>query len=136
MCRPQNLSLLRELIPHHLTPYLATMQCFDKVVQSCFGQTIDASYEQHILEFKRNYLMLGKSVTLKAHSIFNHIVDWVKIVQKGSLEHGLSKFSEQAFESAHRDYLRTKANYAKNPSLTNAGERALRCLIVYNSQHI
>ena len=46
-------------------PFIQTFRSFSRVVESCFGGTLSDCFVDEILEFRRNYLSLGISVTPK-----------------------------------------------------------------------
>ena len=46
-------------------PYVETLRSFDRVVSSCFSQTLDPEYETKIQSFSVQYRSLGISVTPK-----------------------------------------------------------------------
>ena len=48
-------------------PFVQTLRVFNKVVSSCFGQTLDPAYERHIEDFSKQYRSLDISVTLKVN---------------------------------------------------------------------
>ena len=49
-------------------PFVETLRQLDKVVTSCFGQTLDPDYEIHIAAFSRQYRTLDISITPKVNS--------------------------------------------------------------------
>jgi hypothetical protein len=50
--------------------FVQAFRAFLRVVNSCFGMSLQDGYEEDIIEFKRIYLMLGISVTPKVNMIF------------------------------------------------------------------
>ena len=83
--------------------FVQAFRAFLKVVNSCFGMSLRDGFEEDIIEFKRIYLALDISVTpkvnhdnlkyepnnfqfvLQAHIIFQHIVEFLKLINKEGL---------------------------------------------------
>ena len=82
-----------------MAPFIKAMRSFDAVREGVMGMELDPDYAQLINQFKTDYLALKKfgfSVTLKAHCIFYHYIDWL---DKWQLPLGL--VGEQAGEAVH-----------------------------------
>ena len=47
--------------------YLRALRCFDRVVSSCFGMTLDPGYIEAITDFKDAYGDLNISITPKVN---------------------------------------------------------------------
>ena len=71
------------------------------------------------------------SVTIKAHCIFEHVVQ--NIERTG---HSLGVLSEQAFESVHYDFLETWKRFKYPQDHKEYGQKLLDAVINYNSFHI
>ena len=59
--------------PRKLMKYIHALQKFDKVVSSCFGKNLKNTFKENIRAFRVAYMVLGISVTPKAHCVFRHV---------------------------------------------------------------
>ena len=86
-------------------PFLKAFRSFNRVVSLCFGMTLGVGYMAAIKEFKKDYLELGITVTPKAHIVFQHITEFLQIVNTQNYNEpvGLGYYSEQSFEALHSD---------------------------------
>ena len=82
-------------------PFTECLRKFDKVIDSCFGQELDDTFEEKIAEFSSSYRSLDISITTKVHVVETHIVQFLRLK---SFVGGLGFFSEQANESVHHDF--------------------------------
>lgn len=111
--------------------FVDTFEKFHKVVDSCFSTILKPNFDIFINQFQESYLELKISVTSKIHTIFFHV--------KQFCQHygvGLGFFSEQAFESVHYDFNQTWADYKTNTESDHFKTKLLRCVSVYNSNHL
>ena len=88
-----------------LQDVLQAMEAMENVRDACFGQTLDENFEAEIRILGRLWLKLGMSVTIKAHSVFVHVAQFLhfKNSQNGT-NFGLGKWSEHASEAVHFDF--------------------------------
>ena len=120
---------------------LALIDCvqeFEKVVASCFGQTLEDGYEEKIGSFLAKYKSLpgGLSVSLKVH-LLSHIKLFLeRKFSQGYPRCGLGFFSEQAFESCHSNFKDHWSKYKVGVDHANYMERLLEAVLSYNSRHI
>ena len=70
---------------------------FKKVVDSCFGKTLDPNFRTFIANFSFSYRQLGISVTPKVHCVEKRLAEFLE--HKG-LQAGLGEYSEQPMETA------------------------------------
>ena len=54
-------------------PFVETLRQLNKVVTSCFGQTLDHEYENHINAFSKQYRSLGISITPKVSNFHKYL---------------------------------------------------------------
>ena len=52
-------------------PFVETLRQLNKVVTSCFGQTLDCEYENHINAFSKKYRSLG--ITPKVLNFYKYL---------------------------------------------------------------
>ena len=71
------------------------------------------------------------SVTIKAHVIFEHVVQ--NIEKTGQ---ALGVLSEEAFESVHYDFLETWKRFKRTPEQKDYAQKLLDAVVNYNSFHI
>ena len=114
-------------------PYIETLRSFDRVVSSCFSQSLDPGYERNIETFSTKYRSLGISVTPKVHIVESHVSEFLKL--KGEIA-GLGFWSEQAMEAGHHDFkiewekVKVSANHAEY------GERMFQTVVRYAGKHL
>ena len=100
--------------------YIKALRQFDRVVHSCFGQTLQPNYDVNIEEFMDTYRALQISIPLKVHLLESHAVEFLKMMGE---EHGLGFYSEQAMESMHHDLLEEWGGEKVNEKHPNYGEK-------------
>ena len=124
-------------LPFNLKWFVA-FKALDAVVETCFGNKYDPAYKEKIQQFRTAYLELNISVTPKIHMILEHIVQFIEIpYQLGNSFHSLGIYSEQAFESVHRDFVKVLSNYSSsNKNEQNHSDRLLRAVCKYNSLNV
>ena len=96
----RNTNILEDIIPvsrntrsHQAHPgvkFLLAFQSLNTLASSCFGEELKGNVEQHLSNFKKNYLALDISVTSKVHILFSHLGPCLKKTRKG-----LAEMSEQ-----------------------------------------
>ena len=55
---------------HRGLPFLEVLQCFNQIVEVCFGTEMKGDHTAFIDDFKSEYLSLGISVTPKVSCFF------------------------------------------------------------------
>jgi len=61
---------LRAMCPLRCLRYVAVLDNFNLVVNSCFGVTLDPRFREHIAKFRDSYMALRIPVTPKVHAVF------------------------------------------------------------------
>ena len=112
-------------------PYVCALRSFSKVVSACFGMTLDELYQQAISQFQKDVVSLGVNITLKLHTTFFHIPQFVE--QKSS---ALGLYSEQAIESVHRQFLNHWKRFKRATSHPMYKDRLLSAVVQFNSKKI
>lgn len=100
--------------PLALVPYICAFKAMDKMVHSCFSTERRGSADELtkvITELQKAILSTKVSVTLKLHVIFEHVEQTLKLLRNFE---GLGKWSEQAGESVHREFLNFWEKYKIN----------------------
>ena len=87
----EKLEKLRSDVPRRLGIYVTALEKFNKVRASCFGQTLNPSFEHDIAAFRKSYEKLGVPMTNKVHVLVTHVVEFCLKRRKG-----LGFYSEQA----------------------------------------
>lgn len=128
----KNVDTLQSICPLHCLRYVDAFRKFYRVVNSCFGFSLNPEYQKFIEDFKNSYLALEISVTPKLHAIFYHVGEFCERRQQG-----LGLFSEQAFESVHHDFSQVWEDFkVKNIHHPKFGERFIQAVCSYNSRHL
>ena len=119
-------------------PYIHTFRAFDRVVSTRFGNTLKEGYQETIEQFKAAYLSLGISVTPKVHIVFQHVSEFLDIVNSGGEKSsfGLGYFSEQAFEAMHSDIKGLWERVKVSSGHPEFGERLKSFIVAYNARHL
>ena len=83
-------------------------------------------------------MSLGISVTPKVHIVFQHVSEFLNIVNSGGEKSsfGLGYFSEQAFEAMHYDIKGLWERVKVSSGHPEFGERLKAAVTAYNSKHI
>ena len=115
--------------PRRLMKFIHTLQKFNKVVESCFGNELKKDeYEENIRAFTISYMALGISVTPKVHCVFRHVPEFCK--RKGC---GLGVYSEQVIEACHSDLWKIEQWYPTNLETDpKCDEKMLKKVTRYN----
>lgn len=125
------LNLLEKVLPKSLHSYLKALKDFDRVRLSCFGQTLQAGYEQSIDDFHKSYLDLKIPVTPKVHALIVHVKQFCK---KNNVS--LGPYSEQSSESVHADFKEIWKHNSVDISHPDFGKRLFSSVLKYNSLHV
>lgn len=129
--------LLNQLDKLRATPslaclkYVQVLQDFKKVVQDCFGDTLNPTYITSIQKFGESYDALGIATTPKVHAVRFHIEEFCE--QSGR---GLGFFAEQSVESLHYDFEQIWKRYKVAKVNKRFGDRLRRAVSEYNSLHL
>ena len=89
-----------------MTPYITAFKMMDKIVNSCFPlKRLEAieNIRKLITESHKALLATRVSETLKIHVLLQHLYQCLEQID---LKQGLGLWSEQASESAHREFLK------------------------------
>ena len=96
----RNLHKLEEVLPQHLSTFMATLRAFRDVVDSCFRFSLDPSYKQVCTKFRYQYKELQREFNItmpnKIHVMAVHVAEFCEKVERG-----LGEFFEQETENAH-----------------------------------
>ena len=115
-------------------PFVSTLRAYLLVQDSCMGNELKSYYESSISVFTEAYRALpDTSVTPKVHIIMNHLVDFFNIKGK---KHGLSFYSEQAFEAVHHDFREFWKKYATDTDKPEFGNKLKAAVSAYVSSHV
>ena len=122
-----------------LQDVLQAMEALENVRDACFGQTLDDNFEAEIRILGRLWLKLGMSVTIKGHTLFAHVAQFLhfKNPQDGPAK-GLGYWSEHVFETVHHDFEQFwEQGYKRQLSLgQDYYDQGLKCIGAYASKHI
>jgi hypothetical protein len=117
---------------HPAALYVAAFQTFGKVVHSCFGRELLQGWQDDVREFCGAYLKLGISLTPKFHIVRDHIIPFCSLKNCG-----LSRFSEQAFESVHADFAKfAERHHVKDKTNKLHIVRLKQTVLEYNASHV
>ena len=123
--------LLDAICPLNCKPLVRCFRSFNVVVSSCFGQDLHLSYKEDIEMFRQDYLDLNINITPKVHAVIFHIVEFCERVDTG-----LGRFSEQASESVHHNFKTTWQRFKVLDCHPDYGQRLLRAVNSFNTDHI
>ena len=118
-----------------MQPFLRVLQEFRKVVDSCFGFTLDKNYASYIKEFKNAWRSLIAAYphqfrwNYKIHVLCCHVPEFVK--RRGPL----GPYSEQSGESLHSSWTSTWKRYKHQPK-TTPEERLLNAVVDFEHRHL
>ena len=107
---------------------------FKSVKDSCFGNTCDSDYLEHIKDFGSKYLRLNIGIPPKIHCILVHVPQFLAD-KEGK---GLGVWSEQASESVHHDFssLWAAGSYKRALCHKDYESQLYKCVVTYNLRHI
>ena len=104
------LLLLADQLPQEISDRVKNvapvLEAFNRVKHSCFGQRIYGDYVGEIARFSSLYRSLpGITKPPKFHMLESHVETFLTRRQaEGFVDHGLSFWGEQQFESSHHDF--------------------------------
>ena len=101
----KKVDLLESICILQCLPFVATLVSLNRVVRSCFGNTLDSDFSDHNEKFRSDYLAMDIQVTPKIHCIFYNVAEFCKITNKG-----LGLYSEQASQAVHTNFHRFWTN--------------------------
>ena len=119
-------------------PFVECLRSFSQLVHNCFGVKLNGNFETSLRQFKEKYMALEITIIPKAHIIFEHVGEFIKIINGDQNEEkvGLGYFSEQSFESMHHD-VKIQWERVKVPtSHKDFGPKLKSFVTSYNSRHI
>ena len=122
---------LKDILPENLKRFADVLNLLNEVRINCFGQTLHPDYDIIIKNFEKEYRKLGISVTVKAHVIFTHCIEFFNETNEG-----LGAHSEQAGETLHSDFLTCWARYKRDENHKDFYKQFLSAIVAYNSSHI
>ena len=124
---PDKLSALKSI------QFARTLRLFNDVVIACFGQDLVGDYVSMIGKFEEQYRMLGISITPKAHLVFTHLEQFLKL--KGETT-GLGKWTEQAMEAAHSQFRKEWELKKLDVNHPSFGENFIQTIVRFNSKRV
>ena len=99
---------------------------------ACFGMDLSDDFGEKISDFKTKYLALNITVTPSVHVLFCHVFQFCRFKSSS-----LGKFSEQASESVHRDFLELWQSTGKVDSRNKKyAENLYKSVLRYNGRHV
>ena len=117
---------------------ITALKTFDKVVISCFGQTLDftnGDYKDLIKDFSRQYRAIDNfSVTVKMHCLEVHVEQFLDL--KGDGVKGLGFWSEQSYEAVHHHYKTEASRTTLQPGHPNYDENILATFLRFCGKNI
>lgn len=117
---------------HPAAVFMAAFQTFGKVVHSCFGMELQEGWQVHVQQFCEAYMELGISLTPKFHIVRDHLIPFCTLKNCG-----LSRYSEQAFESVHADFAKfAERHHVKDKNNKLHIMRLKQSVLEYNASHI
>ena len=114
--------------------YVDVAQALSEVRTACFGsepESLDPNFDDKIRHLEELWKGAGISVTTKAHCLFRHVPE-----QIWKHEMPLGKYSEQAVEACHYDFLQHYKGYKRLPNTKDYAEKLLQAVCSYNSLHM
>lgn len=128
----RNVDLLEDVCPKepNVLRYVKAFRCFNEVVVSCYGSSLQPDFREKIRNFQNAYLQLPLNVTPKVHSIFFHIPEFC-----ASVGRGLGHYSEQVIESLHHSFDDVWRKFKIHETHPQYGDRILRSVCVFNGRH-
>lgn len=115
-------------------PIIETLKTLDKLVDASFkAERLDDTWKKHLDMLKRIFPATGLSHTLKVHVLFEHLGHGLHFLNGNS--HG--KWSEQAGESIHREFLKYWSKYQVNDlKAENYCSQLKRAVVEFSSRHL
>ena len=111
------------------------MKAFNNVRKQCFGMVLDPVYQNSIREFALLWLKCDRSITLKCHVLFVHVVQFLNFAKDAYPGKGLGFWAEQASESVHKKWEEFWL-HRKRPITDPDYERVLfDSLCAFNARH-
>ena len=80
------------------------MKCFNQIRKECFGVDLDQNYKLSIRKFAYLWLKCDRSITLKCHILFVHVVQFLGFQENKFPNKGLGFWAEQASEGSHHKF--------------------------------
>jgi hypothetical protein len=94
-----------------IVPFVESIKSMNRLVHKCFkSENVSPGWQKDVEDLKKNYKATGLSITLKAHVLMEHLDHCLHYL--GGM--GLGRFSEQAGESVHREFLKFWEKYKIN----------------------
>ena len=110
--------------PRRLMKFIHALEKLNKVVSSCFGNTLKGNYKQNIRAFEIAFRALDITITPKTHCVFRHVQEFCE--RKGC---GLGVYSEQVIETCHSDYFKIEQWYPTNEKTDPQYRQKICCAV-------
>lgn len=133
----ENLPLLQDILTkeqlEEISPLVQILETFQQINHYVHQEEVDMHLlHESICGFRDAWHESGMSLTTKAHMIIDHLEDFVR---SWGGRH-ISRFSEQAHESTHAEFLKIWSKYrVKNIQHPQFKDRLLRATLDYNGSH-
>ena len=114
-------------------PFIQTLERLEAVRQACFGQLVEAGYGEKISAFSSSYRSLGISIPLKVHVLESHLEEFLEL--KGGV-YGAGFWSEQAPESAHREFEKEWENNRVIETHPDYLNKLVTQVVRFNGKHL
>ena len=114
-------------------PFIQTLEKLEAVRQACFGQLVEAGYSEKISIFSSSYRSLGISIPLKVHVLECHLEEFLEL--KGGV-YGAGFWSEQAPESAHREFEKEWENNRVIETHPDYLKKLVTQVVRFNGKHL
>ena len=117
-------------------PILIAMRAFNRVRKQCFGVDLDPNYENSIKEFGRLWKKCDRSITLKCHELFVHVVQFLEnpVIKSKFPNKGLGFWAEQASEGSHSLWEKFYQRFKRQLDAPDFEQKFFDCNVAFNEK--
>ena len=105
-----------------------------KIRKECFGVDLDQNYKNSIRKFAYLWLKCDRSITLKCHILFVHVVQFLELQEDKFPNKGLGFWAEQASEGSHQKFDHLYEGYKRQLDAPDHDEKLLDCGLAHNEK--
>ena len=116
-------------------PILTAMRAFNNVRKQCFTVDLDPNYKNGIREFAHLWIKCERSITLKCHILFVHVVQFLEAMKDRFPDRGLGWWGEQASESSHHKFENFyEERYKRKLDHPEHDQKLFDCCVAFNEK--
>ena len=117
-----------------VAPVISAIKISNEVRKQCFTVDLDPRYKNTIREFAHQMLRCDRSIRLKCHCVFVHIVQFLEAQEEKFPNKGLGFWAEQAIEGSHHKFDKEYEGFKRLLAHPQFEEKLFDCGLIHNKR--